>query len=157
MAKYFDTYGRKEPEGRFKTITAYAYGNPDWTVWQHLNSDPAGMAVFMTSMVAMSHMQPMVGSYDFAWVTAEAAKSSDRALVVDVGGGKGHAVKAIAQATPGLPLSRCVVEDLDEIVQEAKATADPDLSQVQFVVMDFHKEQPIRGASGFLLLPSFFP
>jgi hypothetical protein len=147
MPKYFDIYGRKEPVGRHKTITAYAYGNADLTVWEHLNSDPAGMAVFMTSMVAMSHMQPMVGSYDFSWLLAEAAKSDDRALVVDVGGGKGHAVKAIAQATPGLPLSRCVVEDLDEIIQEAKATADPEMSQVQFVVMDFHKEQPVKGAS----------
>ncbi|KFH40298.1 Demethylsterigmatocystin 6-O-methyltransferase-like protein [Hapsidospora chrysogenum ATCC 11550] len=137
---------RKEPVGRHKTITAYAYGNADLTVWEHLNSDPAGMAVFMTSMVAMSQMQPMVGSYDFSSLIAEASKSDDRALVVDVGGGKGHAVKAIAQATPGLPLSRCVVEDMDEVIQEAKATADPEMSQVQFVVTDFHKEQPVKDA-----------
>lgn len=145
MPKYFDIYGRKEPVGRHKTITAFAYGNPDWTVWEHLNSNPAGMAVFMTSMVAMSHMQPTVGSYDFSWLLEEAKKSEDRALVVDIGGGHGHAIQAIAQATPGLPLSRCVVEDLDDIVQEAKASASPELSQVKFVVMDFHKEQPVKG------------
>jgi hypothetical protein len=146
MPKYFEAHGRREPVGRHKTITAYAYGNPDWTVWQHLNSDPAGMSVFMDCMVAMTHMHPIVGSYDFSWVAAEAARSKDRALIVDMGGGKGHAVKAIAQATPGLDLSRCFVQDLEEIVQEAKATVDEDLKPVQFIVADFHVEQPVQGA-----------
>ena len=115
-------------------------------MWQHLNSDPAAMSVFMDCMVAMTHMHPMVGSYDFSWVAAEAARSPERALVVDMGGGKGHAVKAIAQATPGLVLNRCFVQDLDEIVQEAKTTTDEDLKHVQFIVADFHVEQPVQGA-----------
>ena len=62
-----------------------------------------------------------------------------------MGGGAGHALQAIVKATPGLPMSRCVVEDLEAVVEEAKAKATDELKEAQFVAMDFHSEQPVKG------------
>ena len=145
MPKYFEEFGLKEPVGQNKSITAYAMGDVNKTIWEHLNADPKGMAIFMQSMVTMSHMQPTVGSYKFDWAVEEAAKSPERKVVVDVGGGHGHAVASIGKAVPALPLERCIVQDLPEIVEEAKKTAQGDLAKAGFMAMDLHKEQPIKG------------
>ncbi|KAF7556981.1 hypothetical protein G7Z17_g1040 [Cylindrodendrum hubeiense] len=145
MPDYFDKYTLREPIGRYQTIHAFAAGNPDLTVWEHMHRDQSRMASFMTSMVAMAKNLPVVGSYDFSWLLAKAKESDDRVLVVDVGGGQGHALEAIFQATPGLPANRCVVEDLSEVVEAAKAAATGQLASAQFITMDFHSEQPVNG------------
>ncbi|KAJ6444813.1 3,2-trans-enoyl-CoA isomerase [Purpureocillium lavendulum] len=143
---YFDKYGRKEPTGRYDTIHAFAAGDPKLTVWEHTNRDPQKKSYFMTAMVAMASRMPTTGSYDFTWVLDKMNESPNRALVVDVGGGKGHALRDIQKVTPGLPMSRCVVEDLQAVVDEAKSTATGELADVQYVAMDFHSEQPVKGA-----------
>jgi hypothetical protein len=142
MLPYFRQYGLAEPVGLYNTINAFALGDPNLTVWEHMNRNPEKMKNFMVAMEVMSKQLPTTGSYDYSWVIDD--KYSDRTLVVDVGGGKGHALDAIVKATPGLPMERCAVEDLDVVVTEAKAIAQGALSHAQFVTADFHKEQPIK-------------
>jgi hypothetical protein len=146
MPAYFDHYGRKEPTGRYDTIHAFAEGDPKLTVWEHTNKNPEQKAIFMTAMLAMASRMPMTGSYDYSWVLEKFEESPSRVLIVDVGGGKGHALEAIHKVTPGLPMKRCAVEDLQEVVDEAKATAKGELVDAQYVGMDFHSEQPVKGA-----------
>ena len=147
MPEFFRKFGLRDPSGRRQTIYAFAAGDKELTVWEHMNRDPARMNDFMITMVAMGSRLPILGSYDTKWILAEAAKSNDRILVVDVGGGKGHALKVICDATPGLPVERCVVEDLEVVVQEAKAQAEGAMSRAQYIAMDFHEEQPVKGLS----------
>lgn len=151
MPRYFEEYGRKEPSSKYHTISAFSDGDPTITAWEHINRNPERMAAFMASMVVMGSRLPMTGSYDFSWVVDKMDEDADRALVVDVGGGQGHALRAIAQVTPRLPLGRCVVEDLKEVVQEAKVTATGDMKEAQFVAMDFHSEQPVKGKSSLVI------
>ncbi|THC89803.1 hypothetical protein EYZ11_010742 [Aspergillus tanneri] len=146
MPRYFDEYGRKEPSGERHTIAAFADGNPNLTVLEIMKREPQRMATFMASMSAMGSRQPMIGSYDFRWVVYNMGIDPDRPLVVDVGGGRGHALHAIVQATPGLPMSRCVVEDLMEVVDEARKTATGGLEEARYIPVNFHTEQPIKGA-----------
>ncbi|KND92354.1 Demethylsterigmatocystin 6-O-methyltransferase [Tolypocladium ophioglossoides CBS 100239] len=138
MPAYFAKYGLREPTGRYKTIFAFAAGDPDLTVWEHMNRFPERKANFMGSMVAMSSRIPMTGSYDFSWILNKMSDAGDRALVVDVGGGSGHALQAIVKATQGLPMSRCVVEDLDAVVEEAKATAAVKAAFVYYIRRCLH-------------------
>lgn len=146
MPEYFGKYGLKEPKDRYGTISAYASGDASLTVWQHLEKNPEYLANFMASMVAMASRSPVLGSYDLGWAVSKAEEDPSRTLLVDVGGGKGHAVEVMCKATPSLPPSRCVVEDLPEVVEAAKQTAEGVLADVKFVNMDFHSEQPIKGA-----------
>ena len=143
--EYFAKYGCKEPTGRYHTISAYASGDAELTVWEHVSKSPEKMQTFMISMVAMSHKYPIMGTYDFSWVAGE-AKKSDRTVLVHVGGGRGHAVKEICEATSGIDFSRCVVEDLQKVVDEARSSAEGGMRDVKFVAMDFHTEQPIKDA-----------
>ncbi|CAI6021668.1 unnamed protein product [Clonostachys chloroleuca] len=122
IVSFFEKYGAKEPQGRLETVFAFASGDPDLTVWEHLNQNPETMKNFMVSMVAMSQRLSITGSYDFSWVLSP--KYQERTLIVDVGGGKGHALQAIYDVTPGLPMDRCVVQDLDVVVIESKKVAE---------------------------------
>jgi hypothetical protein len=145
MRDYFVEYGRKEPTGRYHTINAYAQGDPELTVWDHVNKDPKKKEAMMTAMMAMAKRMPMAGSYDYSWVLDKAKETPERVLIVDVGGGRGHALEAIAEVTPGLPLERCVVGDLEAVANEAKSAATGDLAKAQFLAIDFHAAPPVTG------------
>lgn len=145
MPAYFGKYGLKEPLGRYNTIMAFAAGTPEATVWEVMSREPERMVNFMQSMGTLEEAYTIVGSYNFGWVVKAATAAGDRAAVVDVGGGKGHAVKEICRRTPGLTIDRCVLEDLPDVLDKAKALNDPELQGVQMAPLDFHKEQPVKG------------
>ncbi|EEY22332.1 O-methyltransferase [Verticillium alfalfae VaMs.102] len=91
-------------------------------------------------------MGPHLGLYDFDWV-AEAAKNvpSDRPLLVDVGGGKGHVMKTFCDGNTPLTLDRCVLQDLPPIIEHNKADVNSGLGGATLMAIDFHKEQPVQG------------
>ncbi|KAK2592521.1 hypothetical protein QQS21_009796 [Conoideocrella luteorostrata] len=146
LPAYFDTFGLGEPSSKYNTAVAFAMGDASMSIWDHLNRDPEFMSIFMVAMAAIASVMPTVGDYKFDWVVSKASDAPSRPLVVDVGGSKGHALQAIHDATPGLDMSRCVVEDLKPVVEEAKAIATGALRDAQFVSLDFHTEQPVKGA-----------
>ncbi|KAK3294633.1 O-methyltransferase-domain-containing protein [Chaetomium fimeti] len=146
MPKYFDQYGiAAEPKDRLQTILAFAEGSLGSTVWDIHHSSEERLRVFMLAMGVIEEHMPALGAYDLSWAVEEVGKSADRPLVVDVGGGRGHALKGIWKATPGIPRNRCVLEDLPEVVEAAKRE-DPEMADVQTVPVDFFKEQPVKGA-----------
>jgi hypothetical protein len=146
MPEYFEKHGLREPKGRRGTIVAHAAGCPDDTVWEIMNRHPARMVNFMHAMAGFEEAYPITAGYDFSWVVGAAAKGdATRATVVDVGGGKGHALKAICARTEGLEIGRCVLEDLPVVVEAVRAANDPELKGVSLVGMDFHAEQPVKG------------
>ncbi|KAH6856408.1 O-methyltransferase-domain-containing protein [Chaetomium sp. MPI-CAGE-AT-0009] len=146
MPKYFDQYGiAAEPKDRLQTILAFAEGRLGSTVWDIHHSSEERLKVFMLAMGVIEEQMPALGAYDLSWAVEEVGKSADRPLVVDVGGGRGQALKGIWKATPGIPRDRCVLEDLPEVVEAAKRE-DPEMAEVQTVAVDFFKEQPVKGA-----------
>ncbi|KAK8849070.1 Methyltransferase fsa4 [Apiospora arundinis] len=151
MPGYFDTYGKKEPFGEKHTVKAFSEGNPELTVNQILASSPERLGNMTLAMAAMENMYPLSGVYDFSWVAAKAASDSNRPLIVDVGGAKGHTLQAICKDTPSLPIERCVLEDLPRVIQVVKDTADAGAPAPQLVGMDFNQEQPVKGAVVYLI------
>lgn len=145
MPAYFKQYGLKEPDGQLDTIYAFACGDPKLTVFEHMARNPERAANFMLSMSAVGQGLTAASSYNFGWAVETATKSEDRVLLVDIGAGRGDAVKSICEANPGLPIERCVIEDVPQVVEEASRTDDPVLSKAQYAGMDYHNEQPIKG------------
>lgn len=149
---YFDTYGRKEPETLNHVPGTFAYGHPEWNFYEMLEHNPDRMRRFMRAMAPIEERMPIAGIYDFSWAVAaaEADPASERPLFVDVGGGRGHAIKAIRAEYPGLPISRFVLQDRQEVIEAGKALDDPDLRGIQRMVIDFHKAQPLQGLSAII-------
>jgi hypothetical protein len=92
---------------------------------------------------------PATGTYDFSWIAShvgEADKQAgdQRAILVDVGGGKGQILKAILEETAHIPPNRCVLEDQSEEAVNEDTTGV--MSAVGRQVVSFFEEQPIKGA-----------
>ncbi len=151
MPRYFNTYGRKEPQGPTNVPYTVAHLQPEKTFWEVLNSDPYQMRVFMEAMTAVGKevplMGPITGLYDFKWVADAAAVSRpDRTLLVDVGGGKGHCIKAFCEAGSPLTTDRCVLQDVPPVIAHVRSDENSGLVGTNLMAIDFHKEQPVKGA-----------
>lgn len=149
MPEYFEKYGRKEPQTTNHVPMSFAYGKPDLSFYELLAEDDAWVGSFLKGMAHVESRMPVTaGIYDFSWLVAEAnaQPDSDRAVLVDVGGGKGGAIKAIHREFPGLPIHRFVLEDRPETIEAGRALDEPELAGVRRVALDFHKDQPVKGA-----------
>ncbi|PWY94776.1 S-adenosyl-L-methionine-dependent methyltransferase [Aspergillus sclerotioniger CBS 115572] len=151
MPRYYDVYGIKEPTGRLHTIKAFTEGSPDLTVGEIMSRHPERTANMMISMSAMASQYPHTGFYDFGWVVPKAAEDATRPLIVDIGGAKGWTLQAICQETPGIPISRCVLQDLPGVIQMVQTVGDEDIRSAQLMAIDFHKEQPVKGALVYMI------
>ncbi|KAK1449231.1 O-methyltransferase [Colletotrichum melonis] len=147
MPAYFEKYGRKEPQTLNNVPGTYAYGVPEYGWYEMLQHDPPRMQRFLRAMGPIEEKMPISGIYDFGWVVEYARENAgDRPLFVDVGAGRGQSIKAIHRENPGLPLERCVLQDRAEVVEAVRKLDDEDMRLVQKQVIDFHKEQPVKGA-----------
>lgn len=145
LSDYFRQYGRSEPRGPTPVPFSFAYGQPEKTIWDVAYQDPETKRAFMRAMTAMGTVSPVCGLYDFSWVV-EASKVDDgrRMLLVDVGGGNGHATRSIASS--GLPLQRCVLQDIEVVINEVKRADE--IGGVKLMAIDMRKEQPVKGPPG---------
>ncbi len=143
---YFARFGRREPTDRLQTPYAFAQGRLGSSLWEILNSDNEQLRGFMLTMTAMEAWSPARNPYDFGWVAKHAAADAagERVLLVDVGGGRGHALARILKENPGIGRSRCMLEDLKETVEEVEKEGREELEGVRMVGMDFHAAQPVK-------------
>lgn len=154
MPEYFEQYGRKEPQTTNHVPMSFAYGRPDLSFYELLAEDEAWVGSFLKGMAHVESRMPVTaGIYDFSWLAAEARTHPDsgRAVLVDIGGGKGGAIRAIQREFPALPIHRFVLEDRPETLEAGLALLgegeEPDeLAGVRRVALDFHKDQPVKGA-----------
>lgn len=149
---YFEKFGLKEPrEGNYVPIT-FAWGCEEKNFWEMMNDHPKRLKAFNLSMATLDEVLPVTGMYDYSWI-ADHAKNGDpsRTLIVDVGSGKGQALKRIMESCPEIPASRLVMQDRPIVIEEAENTKDEMLLDVKKMPHDFFKEQPVKGAHFFFL------
>lgn len=147
---YFDKYGLKEPGGAFTTTPAsYGFGQPDKNIWAIMSENPRVMEEFSIGMNIMEKFLPVLGMYDFSWV-AEYAKNGpdkERKLIVDVGCGKGHSLKAFLGEQPDIPAERCVLQDRIDVIKHVKQLDEPELRKAEKQVIDFFIDEPVKSRS----------
>lgn len=70
----------------------------------------------------------------------------DRALVVDIGGSKGHDLKTFYLYHPDIPDGSLILQDLPEVVKDLKLSKA--ISPQEY---DFFTEQPVKGAAAYFI------
>lgn len=99
-------------------------------------------------MAAVVETMPITGMYDFVWIEEYIKKhdiDSERPILVDVGGGKGQALRQILQENPSIPASRCVLQDQPEVIEQAIRESHEGLISAKKMAASFFEPQPIKG------------
>ena len=113
--------------------------------WEYLKEDPERAKVFnsgMQSLATVGVEARSAGHYPFdEELGREELKETD-VVVVDVGGGRGQALKAIKAASPRLK-GRMVLQDTADVIEDAKAGGLP--SFIEPMAGSFFERQPIEG------------
>ncbi|KAI0114268.1 S-adenosyl-L-methionine-dependent methyltransferase [Hypoxylon sp. NC0597] len=153
---FFEKYGPHEPKGESEVPFCFPDGvDGKLTYWELiLQRGQANVERFGLAMQGLqTHAWPYTGIYDFSWVADYAKENKDRPLILDIGGGYGQMIRAVLEENPDIPRNRCYLEDRAEVIESVKQKSvdDPVLKDVQKVVTNFHKEQPIRGALIYLI------
>jgi hypothetical protein len=101
------------------------------------------MKDMMQALATMEQTLPITGMYDFSWVGEAAAKEPERTIFVDVGGGKGHAILALAEEYPVIDVKRSVLQDRPDVIAEVdRIDAVPGAKTMGH---DFYTENPVKG------------
>lgn len=145
MPQYFVKTGLREPQALSHNPYSFANGQFDKSYWDILGQDPERVGTFMRAMDTTQEMMPTKGIYDYSWVRNELDRDTSRAVFVDVGGGKGHVVQAVCEENEWLPRERCIVQDRQDVVDQAERLDTPGLRGVKFMAHDFNSKQTIQG------------
>ncbi|KAK3314184.1 O-methyltransferase-domain-containing protein [Apodospora peruviana] len=159
-ASYFAQYGRREPTSVNHTPFSFSWGHPDLSPWEIKALYPEYGSNFARSMKSRQIVggdMKLTGPealYDFSWVGQEAGKRKGEKVVVDVGGGLGQLLRDVVSSVEGVDANQCVLQDRSEVIDEAReaaAAGDEVMKDVVMMEHDFHTEQPVKGATVYLL------
>lgn len=145
--EYFKLNGASEPQQSNRAPFGFAVGHQDKSFYEVLELLPERAKSFNSAMALSLDDMPITGIYDFEWVGNSVARETDtrRPCIVDVGGGKGQALKAILEENPSIPAASCALEDQAEVIQQANAEASSVLALVNRISHSFFDEQPVKG------------
>ncbi|KAK3936818.1 Demethylsterigmatocystin 6-O-methyltransferase [Diplogelasinospora grovesii] len=155
--EYFLKHGRREPSGNTNTPFSFGWGHLELAPWEIKALYPDYGAKFTKSMKSRQIVggdMKLTGPdalYDLGWLGEEAQARKDGAAVVDVGGGLGQLLKDVIREVPGIRPRQCVLQDREEVINEAKEVGDEALKDVEMIAHDFHTPQPVKGALVYLL------
>ena len=142
---YFARYGLKEPRQGNHIPHSFARGDPTLNFWEAVSRDPERLLDMNAGMITLDEVLPVIGMYDPSWI-GTISTPADCALIVDVGGGKGQALKRIMAAHPAIPAERLVLQDRSDVIDEVLGTNEPELQQVIKIKHDFFQPNPTKGA-----------
>lgn len=144
--EYFNLNGAVEPQKSNQSPFGLASGHPDKSFYEVLEAIPERAKAFNATMALALGDMPVTGVYDFSWVAEYANRPElpERTLIVDVGCGKGQALKAILGENPKIPMASCVLQDQTEVIREA-IEEDDVLQPAKKIACSFFDKQPTKG------------
>lgn len=145
LFEYFENNGYKNPEDAFEAPFQFAF-NTKQHYFDWLQTQPEAQSAFNS---VMTFSQQLRGKdwFEIYPVAEKLNSSSDRALLVDIGGGVGHDVIAFKKRFPDMA-GELVVQDLPQVIQSIDG-ALPD--GIVAIGHNMFEPQPIRGAKAYYL------
>ncbi|KAL3468031.1 S-adenosyl-L-methionine-dependent methyltransferase [Aspergillus heterothallicus] len=148
--EYFEKNGFKNPHDASDAPFQLAYNTKDH-YFEWLKKNPEVQDAFNSVMTETQKHRSEKDWFDVFPVTEKltlvASESSERALLVDIGGGLGHDVKAFRNKFPDLS-GKLIVQDLPHVIDTIK---EPLPNGVVAVGYDMFKPQPIQGAKAYYM------
>lgn len=122
------------------TDNPYAWGNGQVgkTFFEIISQDPRRIQQFNIAMSTQDNTLPVLGMYPFGEELANASDLENRALIVDIGGGRGHSLVQIRERWPELK-GRMILQDRPVVLDSIG-----ELPGIEKMPHDFFTEQPVK-------------
>jgi hypothetical protein len=141
MPSYFRKFGYKDVLSLTETPHSFAHNTLGKTFWETMASEPSRHETFDKGLANFETLAPVLGIFPFDTELVP-GNSADRALMVDVGGGRGGALLSVRKGCPELK-GRLILQDRPGVLADISET---DLPGVEKQVHDFFTPQTVQGA-----------
>ncbi|BCR97116.1 uncharacterized protein AKAW2_30435A [Aspergillus luchuensis] len=139
--------GWKSPDSVSNNPYTYTHETGGKGMFQHLASYPSRMEAFNKGMTMQAMTSGwMLDVYPFKKVISDQTPATNDPVAVDIGGGKGRAIRQIRSLCDGLP-GRYILEDQEHVIRSIVPPPDG----IEMVPHDFFTEQPVKGALIYLI------
>lgn len=149
LPDYLEKFGFEEPTSQTENPMSWYEGQMGKTAWEILSQKPERLEAFNRSMQTQDEVLPIVGIYDFGQLGAKVGEA-ERAILVDVGGGRGQAIKRMLETHSELQPSKMVLQDRPPVIEEAEKANE--LQGVVKMGHDFFDAQPVKGMAATILI-----
>ncbi|KAK3720353.1 hypothetical protein LTR37_003764 [Vermiconidia calcicola] len=150
LNSYYREHGYKSPADVKNTPTVYARGLKDVGYFEWLTQSPELYTVFNKAMAF--HSLTGVNGIATAYPWDKLQPGPDGVTVVDVGGGKGHALKEIIRHHPSIS-GHAVLEDLENVLADGTLVSSESVKTVPYDFLG--QEQPVKGAAAYMFRHCF--
>lgn len=122
------------------TDNPYTWGNGQVgkTFFEIISQEPRRIQQFNIAMSTQDFTLPVLGMYPFGEELANASDLENRALIVDIGGGRGHSLIQIRERWPDLK-GRMILQDRPVVLDSIG-----ELPGIEKMAHDFFTEQPVK-------------
>jgi hypothetical protein len=151
LNSYYKQHGYKTPADVNNTPTVFARGLKDVGYFEWLTQNPELYTIFNKAMAfhSLTGIDGIATAYP--WSKLQPG-GPDSITVIDVGGGKGHAIKEIIRHHPSVA-GHAVLQDLQNVLEDGTLVS-PD--EVKTIPYDFvNQEQPVKGAAAYMFRHCF--
>ncbi|KAL8936525.1 MAG: hypothetical protein Q9216_004888 [Gyalolechia sp. 2 TL-2023] len=116
-------------------------------MWEYISERPPRLNAFNTFMEGQREGRtPWFHHFPVQESLGDVSSNEDTALIVDVGGGRGHDMEAFKSAFPEQQ-GKLIVQDLPATIDDIKRL----VPGVEAMKHDFFTQQPVKGAKAYYL------
>ncbi|EPE31358.1 S-adenosyl-L-methionine-dependent methyltransferase [Glarea lozoyensis ATCC 20868] len=143
--EYFKTKSPEDLVDLRKTPYSFAYGREGLTFYEVLTENPERFNMFNKAMMQQEAGLPILGMFPFKSLEEQVKAEPDRAFMVDIGGGRGQALLAIANETGNVfgMNSKLILQDRPPVLDSVPQDLLPGVEKMPY---DFYTEQPVKNA-----------
>jgi len=142
LSEFFKTQGWKAPQDEHNNPYTFTHKTGGLTMWEHVKLDPVYFADWNAAMNAQGLATSFaISIFPFHSELSKLETTKDSVLVVDVGGGLGHATMQI-KALIGDVKGKVVLQDREEVLEDIKDDLGVGIEKVPH---DFFAPNPVKG------------
>lgn len=142
---YFREMGAKDTTSM--THNPFSWGNNKLgqNFFQIISQDERRLKLFDVAMSTQDYVLPVLGMYPFGTELANCPDLETRALLVDIGGGRGQSLQQIKEAWPELK-GKLILQDRPVVLDSF-----PELPGIEKMAHDFFTPQPVKHAHAYYI------
>ncbi|OKL61648.1 hypothetical protein UA08_03435 [Talaromyces atroroseus] len=145
LPEYFRAVGGRDSTSMTENLFSWGNNKPGSSFFEIISQDPRRIKQFDIAMSTQDSTLPVLGMYPFGEELANAPDLENRAVLVDIGGGRGQSLLQIKQKWPQLQ-GRLILQDRPMVLDSC-----PDLPGIEKMPHDFFTEQPVKHAHAYYI------